>query len=198
MSSVPLLSDAQWSRIENSLPENRRDRTVIAAILYLEHSGQPLRHVGEQYGLSQTRLHEWHRAIEADGTRGRIMAALKLEPASAPARGDRPFHSHNPAMVAQVTALRLRNFGDALRAGANDLKAICRKARQKPDPHPQTCGGGGAALGVTRDGCMDTGRNQFNESKFALVVFIASIYRTSAYRFLKTSATEVIFRRPGT
>ena len=107
MSSVPLLSDAQWSRIENILPESRQDRTVITAILYLEHCGQPLRHVGEQYGLSQTRLHEWHRAIEADGTLGRIMAALKLEPASAPARSDRPFHSHNPAMVAQVTALRL-------------------------------------------------------------------------------------------
>jgi hypothetical protein len=133
MSSVPLLSDAQWSRIENILPENRRDRTVITAILYLEHSGQPMRHVGEQYGLSQTRLHEWHRAIEADGTLGRIMVALKLEPASAPARGDRPFHSHNPAMVAQVTALRLRNFGDALRAGSkrseSDLSQSAAKTR---------------------------------------------------------------------
>ena len=134
MSSVPLLSDAQWSRIENILPENRRDRTVITAILYLEHSGQPLRHVGEQYGLSQTRLHEWHHAIEADGTLGRIMAALKLEPASAPARGDRPFHSHNPAMVAQVTALRLRNFGDALRAGSKRSESVLSQSAAKARP----------------------------------------------------------------
>ena len=35
MSYVPLLSDPQWSRIENILPENRQDRTVITAILYL-------------------------------------------------------------------------------------------------------------------------------------------------------------------
>ena len=48
---------------------------MITAILYLEHSGQPLRHVGEQYGLSQTRLHEWHRAIEADGSLARVMGA---------------------------------------------------------------------------------------------------------------------------
>ena len=134
MSSVPLLSDAQWRLIEDILPENRRDRTVITAILYLEHSGQPLRHVGEQYGLSQTRLHEWHHAIETDGSLTRLMAALKLERASAMDRGDQPFHSHNAAMVAQVTALRLRLFGDALRAGSQRSESVPPQSVAKHRP----------------------------------------------------------------
>ena len=134
MSSVPLLSDAQWHLIEDILPENRRDQTVITAILYLEHSGQPLRHVGEQYGVSQSRLHEWHLAIQADDTLARGMAALKLDPASAPARGDRPFYSHNPAMVAQVTALRLRNFGDALRAGSKRSESVLSQSAATTRP----------------------------------------------------------------
>jgi hypothetical protein len=115
MGSNSLLSDAQWRRIEKLLPENRHDRTVIAALLYREHSGQPLRHVGEVFGLSRTRLHEWHRAIEADLPR--IMAVLKIEPAGALARrrGGRPFYHRDPKMVAAVTELRLRNFADALR-----------------------------------------------------------------------------------
>jgi hypothetical protein len=134
MSSVPLLSDTQWHRIETILPENRRDRTVITAILYLEHSGQPLRHVGEQYGLSQTRLHEWHGVIAADGSLTRVMAALKLDRASALDRGDQPFHSHNAAMVAQVTALRLRLFGDALRAGSQRSESVPPQSAAKPRP----------------------------------------------------------------
>jgi hypothetical protein len=106
----------------------------MTAILYLEHSGQPLRHVGEQYGLSQTRLHEWHCAIEVDGTLARVMAALKLDRASALDCADRPFHSHNAATVAQVTALRLRNFGDALRAGSKRSESVPSQSAAKARP----------------------------------------------------------------
>jgi hypothetical protein len=67
-SNIPMLSDGQWRKIEKLLPENRHDSTVIAAILYREFSGQPLRHVGEQYGLSRTRLQNGTR-------RSRPMAA---------------------------------------------------------------------------------------------------------------------------
>jgi len=116
MGSIPLLSAAQWGLIGSHLPANRRDRHTISAILYREHSGQSLRHVADQYGLSRVRLHEWHRAIEADGSLARIMKALKLVPAGPLVRrgGGRPFYSHNPAMVAQVTAIRLQNFREAL------------------------------------------------------------------------------------
>jgi hypothetical protein len=110
-SSNQLLNDLHWRRIESLLPPNRRDRTVIAAILYLEFSGQSLRHVGEVFGLSRTRLHEWHRAIEADGSLARIMAALKLEPAG---RRGRVFYGNDAAMAAEIAAIRIGEFRAAL------------------------------------------------------------------------------------
>ena len=76
-----MLSGAQRRRIENILQENRRDPTVIAAILYREFSGQSLRHAAEVFGITRVSLHDWHQAIEADGSLAKVMAALKLEPA---------------------------------------------------------------------------------------------------------------------
>ena len=42
---VPLLTAAQWRKIATILPENRRDPLVISAILFREHSGEPIRAV---------------------------------------------------------------------------------------------------------------------------------------------------------
>lgn len=112
-SSNPLLNDLQWRRISALLPPKRRDRAVIAAILYLEFSGVSLRHVAELFGLSLTRLHEWHRAIGADGSLAKVMAALKLESAGR-SRGGRVFYGSG-AMAAEITALRIGEFREALR-----------------------------------------------------------------------------------
>ncbi len=117
MGSIPQLSDVQWRRIENILPENRRDRQVICALMYREFSGQSLRHVGGQYGLSRTRLDEWSRALKADGSLPQLMRLLKLKLASSLPRrgGGRAWYHHNKALVAEVTAIKLAEFRQALR-----------------------------------------------------------------------------------
>ena len=86
MGSIPMLSDAQWRKISPLLPETKRDPVPIAAILYLEHSGQSLRHTAEIFRLSRSRLNEWHRALNADGSLAQIMTVLKLEAAGPLAR----------------------------------------------------------------------------------------------------------------
>ena len=86
-SSNPLLHNAQWRRIEKLLPPNRQDRVAIAAILYLEFCGESMRHACELFGLSRTRLHEWHQALEVDGSLAKVQAALKLEPSGRRAGG---------------------------------------------------------------------------------------------------------------
>ena len=88
---------------------------MIVAILYLEFSGQSLRHVGELFGLSRTRLHEWHQALEADGSLAKVQAALKLEPSGR--RGGRVFYGSSAAMAAEIAAIRIGNFREALRGG---------------------------------------------------------------------------------
>jgi len=117
MGSIRVLTNRQWRLIENILPPTRHDPAVISAILYRQHSGQSLSHAAELFGVTRARLHEWDRALAADGSLAQILKALKLEPASALARrrGGRPFYHRDPKMVAAVTELRLRNFADALR-----------------------------------------------------------------------------------
>ena len=122
MGSIPMLSDAQWRKISPLLPETKRDPVPIAAILYLEHSGQSLRHTAEIFRLSRSRLNEWHRALNADGSLAQIMTVLKLEAAGplARRRGGGPEWYARPgpeAQAAAVTEIRVRSFGAALRAG---------------------------------------------------------------------------------
>jgi hypothetical protein len=120
MSSQSVLSDAQWRKIEKLLPENRRDPGLITAVLYREHSGQSLSEVAEVFGITRVRLHQWTHALEADGSLARVMAALRLEPASRSVRslsGNRPFYHRDPAMMAEISALRIGSFREALRAG---------------------------------------------------------------------------------
>ena len=73
------------------------------------------------------------RASNSSSTRptraARLMAALKLQPASATVRrgGGRPSYHRDPAIVAAVTAIRLENFREALRAAR-------LSARHQPRP----------------------------------------------------------------
>lgn len=113
MSSNPLLNDLQWRLIERLLSPNRADRAVIAAILYLQFSGGSLRHVAELFGLSRSKLHEWHRATLADGSLAKVMAALKLESAG---RRGKMFYGSG-AMADQISAIRVGEFRQALRGG---------------------------------------------------------------------------------
>ena len=119
MSSKSLLSARQWAKISALLPESRRDPALIEAVLFREHTGQSLSEVAELFGITRVRLHQWTHAIEADGSPARAMAALRLEVASRSVRslsGNRPFYHRDPAMVAKISALRVGEFREALRA----------------------------------------------------------------------------------
>jgi transposase len=119
MDSIPMLSDAQWRKISPLLPETKRDPRMVSAILYLEHSGQSLRHTAEVFAVTKSRLGEWHGALAVDGGLARIMTMLKLKAAGPLARrgGGGPEWYARPgreAQAAAVTAIRLQNFGAAL------------------------------------------------------------------------------------
>jgi hypothetical protein len=81
MPDIPLLTDAQWRAVEPILPVGRRDRSVISAICFRESAGIGLRDLCEAYGVTRTRISDWTRALEADGSLPRILSALRLEPA---------------------------------------------------------------------------------------------------------------------
>ena len=66
MGSQPLLTEPQWRKIARHLPESRRDRQMIEAILYREFSGQSLAEVSEAFGVTRVRLHQWEHAIAAE------------------------------------------------------------------------------------------------------------------------------------
>lgn len=114
MSKAPMLSAAQWRKIEADLPPKRRDRAVISALLYRCSSGQSLRDVSDAYDISRARLSEWETLLQA------ILPKLmrKLGLAAADWRqwrsGGQPWQRRQPN-YADVTALRLTNFRQALR-----------------------------------------------------------------------------------
>jgi hypothetical protein len=116
MSSKSALSNAQWRKIERYLPETRRNRLMIEAILFREFSGQSLTDVAEVFGITRVRLFQWEHAIEA--VLPAIMAALRLESAGPLARcrsGSRPSYRRDQAMVDAVAAIRFQSFREALR-----------------------------------------------------------------------------------
>ena len=115
MASAPTLNAAQWRKIVNDLPVKRRDRTVISAILYRASSGQSLREVADAYGVSRARISEWETLLEAENVLPKLMRKLGLDAAGWLAwrgGGEALQRRHNCA--ADVTALRLQNFGRAL------------------------------------------------------------------------------------
>ena len=114
MAQAPTLSDAKWRKIVSDLPLKRRDRAVISALLYRASSGQSLRDVAEAYGISRTRLSEWDALLVAEMPK--LVQKLGLEPAGSLAwRGGGQAWQRRTTCAADVTALRLRNFGQALR-----------------------------------------------------------------------------------
>jgi hypothetical protein len=118
MSPKSALSEAQWRKIERYLPETRRDQLMIEAVLYRRFSGQSLSEVAALFSITRVRLHQWHHALDADGSLTKVMAALRLEPAGPLARcrsGSRPTYHNNPEMIAAVAAIRMQSFRQALR-----------------------------------------------------------------------------------
>jgi len=108
-----MLSDDHWRKIENDLPAKRRDRAVISALLYRASSGQSLRDVSDAYGISRSRLSEWDARLAAEMPK--LMRKLKLKDASHlmwRSGGQAWQRRHG---YAEVTALRLADFGRALR-----------------------------------------------------------------------------------
>jgi hypothetical protein len=115
-----MLSARQWRAISKILPATKRDPVVIAALLYREFTGEGLRHVGEVFGVSRSKLDEWHRALEHDDSLARVMKVLKLPSASPLARsmGGRRSNVYcggDKTRQEKVLAVRFRNFRAALR-----------------------------------------------------------------------------------
>jgi transposase len=114
MASVPLLSAAQWRRIEPDLPPKRRDRRVISALLYRYSSGQSLREVSAAFDVSRARLSEWEAVLQA--ILPKLMKQLGLDSAGwLTWRGGGQTWLRRSDRHADVTALRLQNFSRALR-----------------------------------------------------------------------------------
>jgi hypothetical protein len=119
MSSVPLLSVKQWRAISKLLPENRRDRVVISAVLFRQFSGLGLRDVAEWFGTSRVRLAEWTAAMESDGSLQKVMEALGIQRAGPllwSGGGQQSSRQiRDKEMADKVLALRFTKFRDALR-----------------------------------------------------------------------------------
>jgi putative transposase len=83
MSRFQLLSDGQWSLIEDLLPSRtgkrgrpfRDARQVIEGIVYRYRCGIAWRDVPAVFGPWQT-VWTWHRRMSADGTWDRVLARL--------------------------------------------------------------------------------------------------------------------------
>lgn len=83
MSRFQLLSDAQWSLIEDLLPRPTRRkgrpfadaRQMVEGIVYRYRCGIAWRDLPEAFGPWQT-VWTWHRRLAGDGTWDRVLARL--------------------------------------------------------------------------------------------------------------------------
>jgi hypothetical protein len=78
---LPSIPPDKWQAIEALLPPNKRDKVVLAAILFRQTTAYGLRDTAEIFGLSRARVAEWTTLLESDGTLAKVMRALRLEPA---------------------------------------------------------------------------------------------------------------------
>jgi transposase len=106
--SIPMLSERQWRAIEPLLAENRRDRVVIAAVLFRHTTAMGLRDVAEQFGMTRTRLADWDAALRRDGSLPKLLKVLRLKPANALQWDRRP--NWGRSMQADVLRYRLDQF----------------------------------------------------------------------------------------
>lgn len=90
---------------------------VIAAVLYRQVSGEGLRDTAALSGVSRSKLDEWRRALEADGSLRQVMEALKLKPAGSQVRpsGGPAWYADDATLSAQIRQIRLDAFRQALR-----------------------------------------------------------------------------------
>ena len=133
MASIPGLSEPHWRKIEGLLPPKRRDRRMIAALLFREFDGCGMREVCELYGVTRTRLSEWTAVLEADGTLARLMRELGLKRAGSSrwsAGGPTYWRRVSLDRGAGVLALKLSYFRAALRTPR-------RKPRRRKPPDRQ-------------------------------------------------------------
>lgn len=86
MSTVPLLTDEQWARIEPLLPPlkgpmgkpYRPHRPVVEGAIYRLKAGIPWRYLPAEFGAWQT-VHRRHQRWSLDGTWDRVLAALQTQ-----------------------------------------------------------------------------------------------------------------------
>jgi hypothetical protein len=116
-SSISALSETKWRSIERYLPPSKCDPVVIAAVLYRQVSGEGLRDTAALSKVSRSKLDEWRRALEADGSLRQVMKALKLKPAGSQVRpsGGPAWYADDATLAAQIRQIRLDAFRQALR-----------------------------------------------------------------------------------
>jgi hypothetical protein len=119
MSGIPMLSAAQWRLIESLLPETRRDRRMISAIVFREIDGASLRQVCAWFDVTRTRLCEWTATLEADGTLTKILSNLGLKragPLQWRRGGTSSWQRYSTDGGRSVVAMKLDRFAEQLRA----------------------------------------------------------------------------------
>ena len=120
MGFKPSLTEAQWSKVSALLPEKRRGRQMIEAVLYRTHTGESLATVSEAFGIKKARLHQWEHAITHELPA--IMAALRLERAGPLAwcrSGSRPTYHNNPDMMASIDPFSRAGCSSSNRMGTS-------------------------------------------------------------------------------
>jgi transposase len=106
MTTIPLLSDAQWAVLEPLLPPvkgamgkpMRAHRPVVEGAIYRLKFGVPWRCLPEHFGAWQT-IHRRHQRWSTDGTWDRVLAALQ---ADAQRRGELDWSVSVDSTIARV------------------------------------------------------------------------------------------------
>ena len=86
MSTMPLLTDEQWARIEPLLPPlkgamgkpMRPHRPVVEGAIYRLKAGIPWRYLPAEFGAWQT-VHRRHQRWSLDGTWDQVLATLQAQ-----------------------------------------------------------------------------------------------------------------------
>ena len=130
MSTMPLLTDEQWARIEPLLPPlkgpmgkpMRPHRPVVEGAIYRLKFGIPWRCLPPQFGAWQT-VHRRHYRWSTDGTWDRVLAALQVD---ADSRGELDWAVSVDSTVARVhqhgaTASRDTSCASSYTGGGSEL-----------------------------------------------------------------------------
>lgn len=132
MSTILVLSDAQWARIEPLLPPVKGPmgkpmtphRPVVEGAIYRLKNGLPWRALPARFGPWQT-VHRRHYRWSTDGTWDRVLAALQVQ---ADARGELDWAVSVDSTIARVhqhgaTARRDTSCPSSYTGGGSELQA---------------------------------------------------------------------------